>query len=188
MRNKKTETNPENTEQEKKPERLLKDKPLSRVRGLRLEPIKSRKSFQIDLSIVERLGAKGFKLEQLGNYFGLTDKYFRFEVCKNNPSIPIALERGRLKRVEKVADAIYDLGIEEHNVQALIFYLKAQAGWSDKQEIKLETAENNGLKEMTEQQLFELLAKLKGKESDGSALEGDDNEYDVEVIDSSKHE
>ena len=29
MRNKKTETNPENTEQEKKPERLLKDKPLS---------------------------------------------------------------------------------------------------------------------------------------------------------------
>ena len=188
MRNKKTEINPENTEQEKKPERLLKDKPLSRVRGLRLEPIKSRKGFQIDLSIVERLGTKGFTLEQVGKYFGLSDKHFRFRVCKNNPSIPIALERGRLKRVEKVVDALYDSAIEDHNVQAQIFYLKAQAGWSDKQEIKLETAENNGLKEMTEQQLFELLAKLKGKESDGSALEGDDNEDDVEVIDSSKHE
>ena len=41
---------------------------------------------------------------------------------------------------------------------------------------------------MTEQQLFELLAKLKGKEADGSALEDDDNEDDIEVIDSSKHE
>ena len=142
-----------------KKERLEKDLNIHHIRDIQLEPINPHAG-NINLKMVETLGMKGFTLAQVGSYLGYAEKYFVQSLCRDNPQIKEALEKGRMKRVERISDALVDAAIEDKNVTAMIFWLKAQAGWSDKAEIKLEVNQDKGLKDMSETELLNLAKQL----------------------------
>ena len=135
---------------------------MDQVRDLTLERVNAHVQ-NINLKIVETLGSKGFTLAQVGAYMGYAEKHFVYTICRDHPEIKVALEKGRLKRCERISDALVDAAIEEKNVTAMIFWLKAQAGWSDKAEIKLEVNQDKGLKDMTEEELMTLVSQLENK-------------------------
>ena len=75
-----------------------------------------------------------------------------------------------------MADALIDNAIEEKNVTAQIFFLKAQAGWSDKVEIKAEVNQNVSFKDMSDTELLNFIQKAKAGEITETDTKQGDNE------------
>lgn len=115
----------------------------------------------LDLKLVETLAGKGLTERQIGQYCGYSSATHWAKMRRENPDINAAIDRGRAKTIVKVADALIDNAIEEKNVTAQIFFLKAQAGWSDKVEIKAEVNQNMSVKDMSETELLNLIQSLK---------------------------
>lgn len=119
------------------------------------------KLINLDLKLVETLAGKGLSEKQIGQYCGYSSATHWAKMRRENPDINAAIDRGRAKMIVKVADALIDNAIEEKNVTAQIFFLKAQAGWSDKVEIKAEVNQNMSVKDMSETELLNLIQSLK---------------------------
>ena len=119
------------------------------------------KLINLDLKLVETLAGKGLSEKQIGQYCGYSSATHWAKMRRENPDINAAIDRGRAKTIVKVADALIDNAIEEKNVTAQIFFLKAQAGWSDKVEIKAEVNQNMSVKDMSETELLNLIQSLK---------------------------
>lgn len=119
------------------------------------------KLINLDLKLVETLAGKGLTERQIGQYCGYSSATHWAKMRRENPDINAAIDRGRAKMIVKVADALIDNAIEEKNVTAQIFFLKAQAGWSDKVEIKAEVNQNMSVKDMSETELLNLIQTLK---------------------------
>lgn len=119
------------------------------------------KLINLDLKLVETLAGKGLTERQIGQYCGYSSATHWAKMRRENPDINAAIDRGRAKMIVKVADALIDNAIEEKNVTAQIFFLKAQAGWSDKVEIKAEVNQNMSVKDMSETELLNLIQSLK---------------------------
>lgn len=118
------------------------------------------KLINLDLRLVESLAGKGLTERQIGQYCGYSSSHWN-KIRRDNPEINKAIDKGRARTIEKVADALIDNAIEEKNVTAQIFFLKAQAGWSDKVEIKAEVNQNMSVKDMSETELLNLIQTLK---------------------------
>lgn len=121
------------------------------------------KLINLDMKLVETLAGKGLTERQIGQYCGYSSATHWAKMRRENPDINAAIDRGRAKMIVKVADALIDNAIEEKNVTAQIFFLKAQAGWSDKVEIKAEVNQNVSIKDMSETELINLIQTLKDK-------------------------
>jgi len=67
--------------------------------------------------------------EQIGAYFGFTRDTFH-QLRKRDPRVEEAWQAGRARAIERTAKRLQEK-IDEGNLTALIFWLKAQAGWSD---------------------------------------------------------
>ena len=119
------------------------------------------KLINLDLKLVETLAGKGLTERQIGQYCGYSSATHWAKMRRENPDINAAIDRGRAKTIVKVADALIDNAIVEKNVTAQIFFLKAQAGWSDKVEIKAEVNQNMSVKDMSETELLNLIQSLK---------------------------
>lgn len=119
------------------------------------------KLINLDLKLVETLAGKGLTERQIGQYCGYSSATHWAKMRRENPDINAAIDRGRAKTIVKVADALIDNAIVEKNVTAQIFFLKAQAGWSDKVEIKAEVNQNMSVKDMSETELLNLIQTLK---------------------------
>lgn len=119
------------------------------------------KLINLDLKLVETLAGKGLTERQIGQYCGYSSATHWAKMRRENPDINAAIDRGRAKMIVKVADALIDNAIVEKNVTAQIFFLKAQAGWSDKVEIKAEVNQNMSVKDMSETELLNLIQSLK---------------------------
>lgn len=83
---------------------------------------------------VEALAAVLTK-EQLANYFGMCENTFR-EIEKRQPEVFEAYQRGRIKAIAGVSTNLISKA-RKGNITAMIFYLKTQAGWSEKKAIEL---------------------------------------------------
>lgn len=118
------------------------------------------KLINLDMKLIETLAGKGLTEKQIGQYCGYCQNHWN-TLRRKNPDINAAIDRGRAKMIVKVADALIDNAIEEKNVTAQIFFLKAQAGWSDKVEIKAEVNQNMSVKDMSETELLNLIQTLK---------------------------
>lgn len=121
------------------------------------------KLINLDMKLIETLAGKGLTEKQIGQYCGYSSATHWAKMRRENPDINAAIDRGRAKMIVKVADALIDNAIEEKNVTAQIFFLKAQAGWSDKVEIKAEVNQNVSIKDMSETELINLIQTLKDK-------------------------
>lgn len=133
------------------------------------------KLINLDMKLIETLAGKGLTERQIGQYCGYCQNHWN-TLRRKNPDINAAIDKGRAKMIVKVADALIDNAIEEKNVTAQIFFLKAQAGWSDKVEIKAEVNQNISFKEMSDTELLNFIQKAKAGEIIETDTEQGDNE------------
>jgi hypothetical protein len=94
---------------------------------------------ETDLRIVETMAGRGAILDDIACVIGISastlDRWLKHDQVK------LAYKKGRAIAKDNVAGKLYDLAMSGDTIAA-IFWLKAQAGWSDKQnEIPLETAQ-----------------------------------------------
>ena len=96
---------------------------------------------EIDLARVTELASRGLSHEQIAAALGIsrTTLQARKRECEQFAQ---AIEKGQAMGIEAVANALFD-NAESGNVTAQIFFLKARAGWREKQEVEL-TGPNGG--------------------------------------------
>lgn len=75
---------------------------------------------------VERMVAFGIPHEQIAAIIGISSPTLRKHYAE-------ALELGRSKTIENVANSLYDTAVSG-DVQAQKFFLSARGGWSEKQQ------------------------------------------------------
>ena len=80
--------------------------------------------------------------EQIADYFGICRETFR-AVCQRQPKVFGQYKKGKVKKILKFVQKLEDKAMGVANSKAiigdsacLIFYLKTQAGWSEKQLIE----------------------------------------------------
>ena len=93
---------------------------------------------EIDAIQVEALAAVCTK-SQMAAYFGMTEKTFR-AVEERQPEVSTAYRKGRAKAIAEVSSVLYEKAIGG-DMRAIQFYLKTQAGWTEKTHIELSKAE-----------------------------------------------
>ena len=64
------------------------------------------------------------------------------------------LDRGTTEANAKVAQSLFQMATQGKNVAAAIFWMKARAGWREKQEVKVST---ENLEELTDAQLHRVI-------------------------------
>lgn len=79
---------------------------------------------------IEDMAGFGMKPEQIGRVLGLTPDTFQHCIDKD-PRIPYAMNRGRELAIKKVSKSLVTQA-EEGNVQAIIWFEKTRAGFSDR--------------------------------------------------------
>ena len=87
---------------------------------------------------VEALAAVCTKA-QIAAYFSVTEKTFR-AIEQRQPEVFTAYRRGRARAVADVGSILYQKALDG-DIRAMQFYLKTQAGWSEKSRLELSGAE-----------------------------------------------
>lgn len=87
------------------------------------------------LAEVERL-ASILNKSQLAAYFGMTEKTFH-AIEERQPEVFTAYNRGKAQKIVEVAGALMK-AVNRGDMRAIQFFLKTQAGWSEKNELQIE--------------------------------------------------
>jgi hypothetical protein len=66
------------------------------------------------------------------------------------------LDRGSIEATTKVAQSLFNMATQGNNVAAAIFWMKAQAGWREKQEIELNL---RPVSELSDEDLLRIIAR-----------------------------
>ncbi len=82
-----------------------------------------------DLRIVEDMAGRGAKLDAIATVIGISPSTLDHWLQRDD--VREADQRGRVLATDNVAQSLYDQAMTG-NVPAVIFWLKAQAGWTDK--------------------------------------------------------
>ena len=83
---------------------------------------------------IETLGAVLNKT-QLAEYFGMTEKTFR-AVEERQPEVFTAYRQGKAKAIAFAASKLMNM-VKHHNLRAIQFFLKTQAGWTEKNQLEV---------------------------------------------------
>jgi hypothetical protein len=76
-------------------------------------------------------GLSGYlTIAQIADRIGVSDRGFR-NAMERLPDVKDAVKRGKARKIEAVAESLFQKATSGGNVVAAIFYLKAQAGWKD---------------------------------------------------------
>jgi len=89
---------------------------------------------------VEKLAAY-LTIEQIADYFGMSEKTF-YELKNRVSTVFTAYKKGKSKGIKHVASKLREL-IDTGDTTATIFYLKTQAGWSEKQKLDVTTTDTS---------------------------------------------
>jgi len=105
-------------------------KTLTKNKGGRPKIVLSKKQ-------IEEVGelAKRLTTEQIADYLGIAQATF-YEIQKRQPALALAYKKGKQKGVNWVISKLMQK-IEDGDTAATIFYIKTQAGWSEKQQIDM---------------------------------------------------
>ena len=93
---------------------------------------------KIDAIQVEALAAVCTK-SQMAAYFGMTEKTFR-AVEERRPEVSTAYRTGRAKAIANIGSVLYEKALSG-DIKAVQFYLKTQAGWTEKNYIERSKSE-----------------------------------------------
>lgn len=102
----------------------------------------------------------GFGLPQpdIATHIGIDPKTLRKHFRED-------LDRGSIEATAKVAQSLFRMATEGNNVAAAIFWMKARAGWREKQQIELSGLT---LQQLSDEDLERIIARL----GDDVAVEG----------------
>lgn len=115
-----------------------------------------REKIKLDLQQVEDLAAQGLTFEQIATCLGISDKTI-YRRKGESSEVSEAIKRGRERGVALAASQLQNL-IAHGNLGAVIFYLKAKGGWTEKQVIEQKnvTDEKEVARTLTTEQLLEI--------------------------------
>ena len=89
---------------------------------------------------VESLAAHGHTQEEIARFLGISARSFRYKK-KENKILIAAYNRGRFKAKNYVASRLWRYirndALTAINLSAITFYLRIQAGWTEKKEMHL---------------------------------------------------
>lgn len=112
--------------------------------------------------------------EQIASYLGMTEKTLS-AVFQRQPEVFTAYKKGKAQAVLKVASALLR-AIEEGDMRAIQFFLKTQAGWTEKRYLEINQSEKEEAEDRT------LTIELVGKNADGSQYRYSTDEAGNKVI------
>ena len=124
----------------------------------------------LDLQQVEALASRGLTLEQIAANLGIDASTLHRKKAQMQ-ELQDAINRGRSKGISLIANKLFEKA-KSGNVAAMIFFLKARGGWSEKAEMTLRgDAENplpidNRLPDLSPEQIMELMLKHNARSSD----------------------
>lgn len=98
--------------------------------------MRTKPKIELDLEKVEEYAGLGLTREEIALSLGISYSTLNRRI-KESADVDAAMKRGRAKANIKVGNALMK-AIEGGNVTAIIFYLKARAGWTEKQQIEAE--------------------------------------------------
>lgn len=98
--------------------------------------MRTKPKIELDLEKVEEYAGLGLTREEIALSLGVSYSTLNRWI-KESDEVDAAMKRGRAKANIKVGNALMK-AIEGGNVTAIIFYLKARAGWTEKQQIEAE--------------------------------------------------
>lgn len=115
-----------------------------------------REKIELDLQKVEDLAAQGLNIEQIATCLGISD-WTIYQRQRENSEVSEAIKRGRERGVALAASQLQNL-IAQGNLGAVIFYLKAKGGWTEKQVIEQKnvTDEKEVARTLTTEELMEI--------------------------------
>ncbi len=113
----------------------------------------------LDLEKIEGLAANGLTLEQIAAALSI-DVRTLYNKRKRFKEVRDAIDRGAAAGIKNVANALYEAAVVDKNTTAMIFYLKARAGWRDQGPIVEVHNEQNNVK-IEKVDLDELTGKAK---------------------------
>jgi transposase len=82
-----------------------------------------------DLSTVQQLSAS-MSVEQIAGYFGISKTTY-YEVARRQPELLERYQQGKSKRIAEYSELVHQ-HIMKGDKDLLKFYLRTQAGWSEK--------------------------------------------------------
>ena len=106
---------------------------------------------------LEQFGGAGAKYDDIAQYYGMSRATF-CRILERKPFIRDAIKRGKFLANLNVSQSLYNSATQDGNVTAMIFWLKTQFGWREKQEIDLNV--NRKDQEKTREELIEEILKL----------------------------
>jgi hypothetical protein len=115
---------------------------------------------------IETLAAQGMSQDQISYALGISKGTY-FKEKRNNPTINDVWSRGKAMGIAKVSNALFQAAMGG-NVTAMIFWLKANAGWRDVSSVEM-TGKDGGPIEVSDakERLHEKLEKLVAIASEG---------------------
>ena len=84
-----------------------------------------------DLDTVQQLSAS-MSVEQIAGYFGISKTTY-YEVARRQPELLERYQQGKSKRIAEYSELVHQY-ILNGDKDLLKFYLRTQAGWTDKKE------------------------------------------------------
>lgn len=82
--------------------------------------------------------AKFLTVEQIASHFGIGESTF-LQIRERQPEVSVAYKKGKSKAIGFVASKLMEK-IRSGDTAATIFFLKTQAGWSEKQHLDVTTS------------------------------------------------
>ena len=118
--------------------------------------MKTKPKTQVDIDQVEELASRGLTKEQIAISLGIGQTTL-YALQRKNEDFAEAIKRGKQRGVATIANKLYEAA-EGGNMAAMIFFLKTQGGWTEKQiiETKDTTSEKDVAKTLTTAELLEL--------------------------------
>ena len=91
-------------------------------------------STDVGLATIENLSGLGMTMNEIAAIIGVSRTTLYLHQ-RTNKEVKSAIERGRAKAIEKVAQVAYDMATDGRHPDMTKFYLKCQANWVEKQVI-----------------------------------------------------
>jgi hypothetical protein len=97
---------------------------------------------QEQIAEIEEL-AQRLSITQIADYLGISEKSF-LNIRERQPEVSTAYKKGKSRAIQFVASKLMEK-VQNGDTTATIFFLKTQAGWSEKQQLDVTTNAANNL-------------------------------------------
>lgn len=127
---------------------------------------RTKPKIEIDLAKVEVMAANGLTQQQIADSLGISVSTL-YGRKRESEEFEEAIKRGKAKGVAVVTNELMKQ-VKRGNVTAMIFFLKARAGWKEKNEVDLTNSDGSFAQPRKLQDLFanEIEVKSEAEASD----------------------